>query len=324
MIISESHLDSIVHAVSQKLGNVGIELDSDLLSDLNDTLTVFLSENCDVTTQETVSFAELSGEQWIAWMELARDAQSDRGESGESISSEETEREAEHLFGLHEGIIPVCQKNKAVTLSSKTPESIIKASKTAAANCVFDLESEEKNAQASEALTAETIFDAVQLSSSLGVNVDGQRYLIEPYWPFISDDNALEILEDVRHSVEAELLRQHNDLTQSTMEDWRIAENAPIPDSHRKTFRANIDMGNQITIEIKQENGEPSLGLLIEINHGTPALHIDVDGGDSLLHIHKGQGGLVITPEERYRSFEPAVMDEESYHTPNSVVIATP
>ena len=321
MIISESHLDSIVHAVSQKLGNVGIELDSDLLSDLNDTLTVFLSDNCDVTTQETVSFAELSGEQWIAWMELARDAQVDRGETCESISSEKTEQEAENLFGLHDGIIPVYHKNRPVTLSSTTTESIVKASKTAAANCVFDLKSEEKNAQTSKALSPDTIFDAVQLSSSLDVNVDGQRYLIEPYWPFISDDNALEILEDVRHSVEAELLRQHNALTQSTMEDWRIAENAPIPDSHRKTFIANIDMGNQITIEIKQENGEPSLGLLIEINHGTPALHIDIDGGDSLLHIHKGQNGLVISPEESFQRFETAAMDEISYHNPNSVVI---
>ena len=323
MIISETHVDNIVHAVSGKLGRAGLHMDSDLLSDLNDTLTAFFNDKCDIAIQETVSFEELSGEQWMVWMALAREAQDDRGDSPESISPEETETQAHHLYSLHDGLLPILTKRKAITHPSTTPESIIKASKVAAANCIFDLASGEQNRQASDVLTPETIIDAVQLSSSLNIDVDGKHYALEPYWPFINEDNTLEILEDVRNTLESELLRQHKALTQSTMEDWRIGENSPISDSHKTTFNVSVDIGNQIAIDIKEESGESSLGLLIEINHGTPALHIDLDGGDSLIHIHKGQGGLVISPEERHGRFEPAEMDELSYHSSNSVVIAT-
>lgn len=115
------------------------------------------------------------------------------------------------------------------------------------------------------------------------------------------------------------------------MVDWRVESNkhlAPadreaVPAEYNKQYSASIKPGNQIGIEINDEDGEPSLGLLIEINHGTPALHIDLDGGGNVLHLHKGQGGLVITPDSQFVRFAQAEDDELSYHDANSLLVRT-
>lgn len=87
--------------------------------------------------------------------------------------------------------------------------SIEKSSKAAAANCLFDLESGERNAEIKAVLSPDAIFDAVQLSSSLIINVDETEYELEPYWPYLSEDGALEILGDVCMAIESELLSQY-------------------------------------------------------------------------------------------------------------------
>lgn len=107
MIISDDHLNDIVLGINRQLSLAGIELDSDLLGDLNDTLTSFFYHKCDINVEETVSFDKLEGDQWTAWMKLARQAQSDRNDNPELISPEDTEREAKHLYSLHGGIIPI-------------------------------------------------------------------------------------------------------------------------------------------------------------------------------------------------------------------------
>ncbi|MEG3764906.1 hypothetical protein [Alteromonas sp. 14N.309.X.WAT.G.H12] len=76
---------------------------------------------------------------------------------------------------------------------------------------MFDLGSDERNAV--KALSPDAIFDAVQLSSSLTINVDNTEYDLEPYWPYLSEDNALEILEDMRTAIESELASQYKALT---------------------------------------------------------------------------------------------------------------
>lgn len=206
-------------------------------------------------------------------------------------------------------------------ISDSAAKAIEKTSKAAAATCLFDLESGEINDEVKKALSPEMIFDATTLLGSLSIAVDDKTYELIPYWPFLTEDNALEIMQDLQTAIEQELTQQHQALTQGQMVDWRILEDTPTPTEHRNAFSINVQMGNQVAIDIKQEDGEPSLGLLIEINHGTPALHVDLDGGDSLVHIHKGQDGLVITPDKDDDRFEQAEMDDLSYHSMNSIVI---
>ncbi|MCZ4337658.1 hypothetical protein [Shewanella colwelliana] len=114
-------------------------------------------------------------------------------------------------------------------------------------------------------------------------------------------------------------------LTQGPMVDWRIYDNElnqePTPESYKKQYTVEMQFANQIALEIMQSDGEPALGMLIEINHGTPAVHIDLEGGDTLLHIHKGQGGLVLTPDNCRKDFESAAIDELSYNAPNSLLL---
>jgi hypothetical protein len=200
-------------------------------------------------------------------------------------------------------------------------ELIERASKAAAANCMFDLESEDLNADVAKALEPDAIFDAVQASSSLDITIGEQEYALEPYWSFLSEDNATEILGDMQTAIESAMLEQYKSLTQCRMVDWRIAEGESVPDAYKVGYTAKVDIGNRIVIDINDNNGEPSIGLLIEINRGTPALHIDLDGGDNLIHIHKGQGGLVITPECKDATFDSAELDDLSYHSHNAVVI---
>ena len=54
MGITEHQLDSLTHSVIETLASYGIALDSDLMSDLNDTLSDFLTDNCDIEFVESV------------------------------------------------------------------------------------------------------------------------------------------------------------------------------------------------------------------------------------------------------------------------------
>ncbi|SUY92843.1 Uncharacterised protein [Buttiauxella agrestis] len=69
--------------------------------------------------------------------------------------------------------------------------------------------------------------------------------------------------------------------------------------------------GNQPAIELSRD-GETALGLLIEINNGVPALHIDT-GGDTLLHIHAAHGGLVLSPDSPHMQYRQSPVDLFSY-----------
>ena len=106
-----------------------------------------------------------------------------------------------------------------------------------------------------------------------------------------------------------------------SMQDWRIdvgeeAVGEVVPDDERQVYQVTVQVGNQTAIEIVDAQGEPSLGVMIEINHGVPAVHIDADGSDSLVHIHKAQGGIVLTPESK---FQQAEVDKFAYNETNSL-----
>lgn len=106
------------------------------------------------------------------------------------------------------------------------------------------------------------------------------------------------------------------------MVDWRISEGIELEDpTDNQKYLVNATLGNQPSLEFFDERGEPCFGLMIEINHGVPALHIDIDGGDSTLHVHAAQGGLVLTLDDIGSKFEKASIDRFSYNDPSSLLI---
>ncbi|HIG7261099.1 TPA: hypothetical protein ACYF2D_004756, partial [Klebsiella pneumoniae] len=82
------------------------------------------------------------------------------------------------------------------------------------------------------------------------------------------------------------------------MTDWRIPEGEPVcHEADSRIYTATYHLDNQTSIEVADDTGQLCLGVLPEINHGVPALHLNVSGGDKLLHVHAAQGGLVLTPD---------------------------
>jgi len=106
------------------------------------------------------------------------------------------------------------------------------------------------------------------------------------------------------------------------MVDWRIPAGEPVEDPEdAKQYRMVVCLANQSFIEILDENGDPRFGLVLEINDGVPAMHIDTDGGDTLLHVHTVHGGLVLTPDCDQMRFEKAPQDRYCYDSENAMLI---
>ncbi|MEE8058388.1 MAG: hypothetical protein V3T17_11220 [Pseudomonadales bacterium] len=89
---------------------------------------------------------------------------------------------------------------------SDTGKALIVQSESDAAIFLFDLSSGDLNSEVSKNLTAHDIYMAVTLSSSLKFEVDNETYAVIPYYPFLNDDDALELLADVRSRIEDSLL----------------------------------------------------------------------------------------------------------------------
>lgn len=89
--------------------------------------------------------------------------------------------------------------------ASHKGDALIELSKRDAANFMFDLKDGELNQEAANELSATTIYDAVMLSSSLAIEVDGKQYELEPYFPHLTHDDALAMLQDVQSSIESSL-----------------------------------------------------------------------------------------------------------------------
>jgi len=53
MGISENQLDNLVHTIVNHLAGYGITLDSDLACDLNDVLSDFITEKCDIEVSQS-------------------------------------------------------------------------------------------------------------------------------------------------------------------------------------------------------------------------------------------------------------------------------
>lgn len=107
MVVSEALVDSAVKAALGELKKkAGVSFDSDEHAILTEKMSDFLVDDCEIDILTMFAFGDLKEDQWMSWLELAREAQESRGEETETISSEDTEREAEHLFALHNGELP--------------------------------------------------------------------------------------------------------------------------------------------------------------------------------------------------------------------------
>lgn len=104
-----------------------------------------------------------------------------------------------------------------------------------------------------------------------------------------------------------------------SMVDWRILEKSELESpTHNMMYDVNVDLGNQIGIEFLSGKDEPVMGLMIEVNHGVPMIHIDIEGGDSLIHIHKSKSSLVFTPDSEIDYFERPDEDDLIYPSLNA------
>ncbi|MCQ1034950.1 hypothetical protein [Klebsiella pneumoniae] len=88
-----------------------------------------------------------------------------------------------------------------------------------------------------------------------------------------------------------------------------------------RIYTATYHLDNQTSIEVADDTGQLCLGVLLEINHGVPALHLNVSGGDKLLHVHAAQGGLVLTPDSSGVRFQGAECDRYAYRDQNSLLV---
>lgn len=70
--ITEELVDNMVHDICARLSSTGIKLTSDLLSDLNDHLTDWFVDECDIDVQEEVTFTDLGQTQVAIWQNLAK------------------------------------------------------------------------------------------------------------------------------------------------------------------------------------------------------------------------------------------------------------
>lgn len=111
----------------------------------------------------------------------------------------------------------------------------------------------------------------------------------------------------------------HGTNQQLTMVDWRTPEGSPLESpTHNTTYDVIVQLGNQIGIEFLTDNDKPVMGVLIEVNHGVPCLHIDIDGSDTLMHIHKSKKSLVFTPDSKVNYFEQPDEDDLLYPSLNA------
>jgi hypothetical protein len=93
-------------------------------------------------------------------------------------------------------------------------ERIEKLSKADAAISIFDLESEELNKEVAALLSPDAIYDAVSLSSSLTINIEGEEYTLEPYLDTLSEDDVLGELQSFQSILEHRLTEQHQELSE--------------------------------------------------------------------------------------------------------------
>lgn len=97
--------------------------------------------------------------------------------------------------------------------------------------------------------------------------------------------------------------------------DWRLSEDSAACElEDTDPFAIDIALNAKQLAITYSRKGTVVADIFIEINEGTPALHLGTSNSDSLVHLHYAQGGIVATLESPSVWFKPSDIDRHSYH----------
>jgi hypothetical protein len=119
---------------------------------------------------------------------------------------------------------------------------------------------------------------------------------------------------DITRSSIREIFKVSEEKIKFSIKDWD-------EDSSQHEFNVELRIGNQTSVEIMDASNEPVMGLILEINKGVPAVHIDIEGSDPVIHIHKAPNGLVLCPDSSESCFESAPCNEYGYNDSRAILI---
>ncbi|MDX2503655.1 MAG: hypothetical protein QNL62_04150 [Gammaproteobacteria bacterium] len=106
------------------------------------------------------------------------------------------------------------------------------------------------------------------------------------------------------------------------IQDWRVEHDpASLAPGDDIKYKLEYQLGNQMYLRIIDAHETTQMNIIVEINNGVPAIHISDRADDELLHIHRAQGGLVLTPDSRESTFKSSSLDRFSYKDANSLTI---
>ncbi len=107
-----------------------------------------------------------------------------------------------------------------------------------------------------------------------------------------------------------------------TITDWMFNEiPEEVAEDEKTEYQLNVEVGNQTYVDIiDSSTDEPVLGFVLEINKGVPSLHLDTDGGDCVIHLHKTPDGLVITPDNPSVMINQAESSKFTYEQNDSLI----
>lgn len=104
--------------------------------------------------------------------------------------------------------------------------------------------------------------------------------------------------------------------------DWRAHEGMDTEEAgDERPYQFSFHSGNQPCLIFSDTNGDEILGVGVEINHGVPALHLDICG-DSFLHIHADGERLVLAPGDDRKTFTRAKPDRFSGGLSNALELS--
>lgn len=184
MIILESQVDRATHAVNTTLKQSAVSLEPEQLCALNDLISNFLTDNCNVQIKEHVTFDELSATQRGVWLEKVKDAPAD-----------EKALRASYLFDRNSGLLPMSEELKKI---------IDELSVTASVSLVFDTGGDE-NLHIFSSLSMEDIFKQVVGSDDLSVQIGDENESILPYIDSLSHEDAVQLCDNTYDSTRVAL-----------------------------------------------------------------------------------------------------------------------
>jgi hypothetical protein len=146
--------------------------------------------------------------------------------------------------------------------NSELGKVLIEQSESDAAKFLFDLQ----NREVADKLSAKTIYDAVTLSSSLTIEVDGEQYTLEPYYSDISDDTALAMLQDSQARIEDSLLEAFliNNETSKPLQENKSHQVSSVSSPIPFVLKDNESEGESATVSGTLLFGGGGIGVQVD------------------------------------------------------------